>query len=290
MKIFLSWSGEESRKLAAVFRDWIATVIQSAEPWMSEEDIRKGQRWSSELTQRLAEDGYGIIFVTPMNLERPWLMFEAGALAKSLENRVSPLLFGLNKSDLANNPLNMFQATDFTKAEVKRLAQSIASTEASRISEQVIDQSVEAFWEKLKGPCASIIKDMSSEPKHRRVKSLDDSEAIKLIADVVVQLQGKVAKLDSQQGAFLRERAIEFHRRDLDKARSAISQTQEMLNACTEAERQIRLILAESENPALSNAAVLLKGQLAEIRTASMRLFDCVHELCRGAVGPHETL
>ena len=39
MKIFISWSGEQSREMAEALRDWIPDVLPEAEPWMSVADI-----------------------------------------------------------------------------------------------------------------------------------------------------------------------------------------------------------------------------------------------------------
>ncbi len=95
MKLFISWSGEISHKIAVVLRDWIPAVIPSIAPWVSSEDIPKGTRWSTEVAKELANSFSGIICVTPDNIREPWLLFEAGALSGSVEkSRVFPILFG----------------------------------------------------------------------------------------------------------------------------------------------------------------------------------------------------
>ena len=85
MKVFISWSGKRSQALANMLRDWLPNVIQAIKPWMSDVDIDKGSRWSKDIALQLEESKVGIICLTPENLEAPWILFEAGALSKSLE-------------------------------------------------------------------------------------------------------------------------------------------------------------------------------------------------------------
>lgn len=51
MKVFISWSGNKSHKVAMIFREWLPSVIQSLEPYVSSEDIDKGARWSSDIAK-----------------------------------------------------------------------------------------------------------------------------------------------------------------------------------------------------------------------------------------------
>src|SRR5579863_2718491 len=112
MKVFLSWSGELSHKIAIEMRDWLPFVIQSVEPYVSSEDIDKGTRWSIDIAKELENSSFGILCVTPQNLDAPWLNFEAGALSKAFNTAsVSPFLFGLKPSDLKKSPLLQFQST-----------------------------------------------------------------------------------------------------------------------------------------------------------------------------------
>jgi len=121
MKVFISWSGNKSHKVALVFRDWLPSVIQSIEPYVSSEDIDKGARWSTDIAKELEDSTFGILCVTKENLEAPWLSFEAGALSKTMDNSfVSPFLFDIKRSEV-KGPILQFQSTIFQKEDVKKL-------------------------------------------------------------------------------------------------------------------------------------------------------------------------
>jgi hypothetical protein len=100
IKVFISWSGIRSRKIARAIHDWLPYTIQIAEPWMSD-DIQPGARWNAELFQRLIEANVCLVCVTPENADSRWLNFEAGAIARSVEeSRVVPILYGLSAREL----------------------------------------------------------------------------------------------------------------------------------------------------------------------------------------------
>lgn len=111
MKVFLSWSGTRSHQVAKALRSWLPSVIQTLKPWMSDDDIPSGAFWPLTLSQELEQTAFGIICVSPENLDAPWLLFEAGALAKRFDKaHVCPYLFDLGPGALAGNPLQYFQA------------------------------------------------------------------------------------------------------------------------------------------------------------------------------------
>ena len=112
MRVFISWSGARSKRLALQLHDWLKAVVQRSDPWMSERDIEAGQRWNEEISSQLKDTHFGIICLTAENLSAPWLLFEAGALAKALDAaRVIPVLLGVQRADVAY-PLAQFQAVD----------------------------------------------------------------------------------------------------------------------------------------------------------------------------------
>jgi hypothetical protein len=147
MKVFISWSGEKSRKIAEIFRDWLPSVIQAINPWVSASDIKKGARWSADLAKQLEETRFGIICLTQENLQSPWIYFEAGALSKTLDRAfVCPCLYNLEPANLAG-PLVQFQATVIKKSEMKKLVQTMNHAIGNdRLGSAKLDKSFELWW------------------------------------------------------------------------------------------------------------------------------------------------
>ena len=84
-KVFISWSGPLSQKLGEALRNWLPSALQFVKPYFSPEDIEKGAKWGSEIAKELETSNIGVICLTRDNTEKPWILFEAGALSKSLE-------------------------------------------------------------------------------------------------------------------------------------------------------------------------------------------------------------
>ena len=111
--------------LASAFRDWLPAVIQAVKPYFSPDDITKGARWEAEIAKELDDSSVGLICLTSDNLEAPWIMFEAGALAKQLDKaRVCPIVFGIAPTDV-KDPLAQFQASRFDRDEIKKVVKMI---------------------------------------------------------------------------------------------------------------------------------------------------------------------
>lgn len=170
MRVFISWSGESSRQIAEALRWWLPSVIQAIKPYFSPDDITKGSRWSSEIAVELQECKVGLIVLTPKNLDAAWVMFEAGALSKSVATgRVCPMLFGVEPSDV-KGPLVQFQATPFAKDEVKKTVKMMnQELGGAGLTGDVLDSVFEMWWPKLDERIASAmaIEDEEAKPAAR---------------------------------------------------------------------------------------------------------------------------
>lgn len=168
-KVFLTWSGTKSRQLSQALREWLPQVIQNLEPWMSDSDLDKGSRWASEISGQLEQAQIGIICLTPENIEKPWINFEAGALSKQLErSRVCPYLLGLSHSDLTF-PLAQFNATIADSRETLKMLQSINKMMGEYgLPEQTLNSSFTMWWPELEARINQIAKDDEAVTKPER--------------------------------------------------------------------------------------------------------------------------
>lgn len=161
MKVFISWSGDLSRKLAEVFRSWIPAVLQTVRPYFTPDDVEKGARWGQEISKELEASSVGIFCLTSENLEAPWIMFEAGALAKQLDkSRVCPILFGRVENTDLKGPLVQFQAATFSKLEIKKLLATINSQSAEgKLEATTLDKVFEMWWPQLDKEIARVLEE-----------------------------------------------------------------------------------------------------------------------------------
>lgn len=190
MKLFISWSGEFSKKVAECLSIWIPTIIQTVDVFYSPDDIAKGENWSSRLSDELEQSNFGIVCLTSENVLAPWIHFEAGALSKVANSRVSAIMLGISPSDV-KGPLARFQNTAFNREDFHRLFLSINSSHETPLKQAVLDHAFDNSWEKLERDITAIIEEYSScspvpTPEASQSNEHDSSgEAIQEILSIV---------------------------------------------------------------------------------------------------------
>lgn len=147
MKIFISWSGQYSKEWAEILKDWIKCTLQASDPWISSQDIDKGSLWFSEISDQLKETKVGIVCLTKGNKEKPWILFESGALARGLSsNRVCTFLINLKPSDL-EGPLSQFNHTLPDADGMKSLLITInKELGESALEDSILEQIFDVYW------------------------------------------------------------------------------------------------------------------------------------------------
>lgn len=159
MKIFISWSGPRSHEVAKLLKDWIQCVIQASEPWLSSDDIDKGSIWFNEITNTLASTQHGIVCLTKENIDRPWILFESGALTKGLStSRVFTFLADLEPKDI-RGPLAQFNHTSPKRESVYRLIVSINKELGDKaLKDAILQNAFDTYWLQLEDKLAAILE------------------------------------------------------------------------------------------------------------------------------------
>ncbi|OLO32293.1 hypothetical protein PZ61_0218365 [Streptomyces sp. MNU77] len=142
---------------AETLRDWLPYMNPAIKPFVSSQDISKGDRGLGKIANELQGSIYGIVCVTRENQAAPWVNFESGALSRELDESVlAPFLVDLSVKDFSG-PIAQFQATESeSKDDVWALVKSInakceESVEADRL-EVVFDR----FWGDLDGALSEV--------------------------------------------------------------------------------------------------------------------------------------
>jgi TIR domain len=186
MKVFISWSGERSKAIAEALHGWLPLVLHYTTPWLSQADIEAGQRWAEQVAKELEGCNFGILCVTKENVASPWVLFEAGALAKSMqESRVIPLLLDLDFRDITG-PLAQFQAKKLDKSGFSEVVFSLNQSAQQPVPEDRVKQLFEALWPELEKKISQIPKTISTA-KHARSQP-----------EILEELVSSVRTLDSR--------------------------------------------------------------------------------------------
>jgi hypothetical protein len=176
MKLFIGWSGERSHQMALALRDWLPLVLYHVESWVSETDIAAGERWAQSIGKELEASNFGIMCLTRENVSSQWIVFEAGSLAKSLEDgRVIPLLLDLEFSEITG-PLAQFQAKKADRDGLSEVAKATNKAAPEPVEEAKVAQLFDALWPQLEGRLASIPQPTgatkTSRPQHEILEEL----------------------------------------------------------------------------------------------------------------------
>nr|WP_319491663.1 TIR domain-containing protein [uncultured Desulfobacter sp.] len=199
MKIFVSWSGEISREVAKLLKKWLPRSLSDIELFVSEVDIKAGERWAGVLSNELSVRQYAIVCLTSDNAESAWLNFEAGAISKIInESYVAPFLFNVEISNI-DGPLSQFQAKKATLEGYKDLLKSINSLIDKPKPESEIEETLEIFWPKIKEELENANQNGNIDKVSRDTKSIlsDVIFSINDLREQVTTIENKVSPTSS---------------------------------------------------------------------------------------------
>ena len=186
-------------------------TLSYVKPWVSDKDIGAGDRWAQSIAGELEAANFGIICITPENLQSEWILFEAGALSKSmLDAKVIPLLFGLELSDLSG-PLSQFQAQKADLPGMLEVVRAINGVADGAVSADIVSRSVPALWPTLD---AELVKIPATRPDEKHIRP--QHEILEELVSGVRGLSVRMREFDSEHSDFerrTRRRRMRFHPR-----------------------------------------------------------------------------
>lgn len=171
VEVFISWSGDRSKRVAEAMQEWLVSVIQTIEkPWMSS-DIPAGARWGDDLARQLKNAKIGILCMTSENIESMWIHFEAGALSQTVATPFAcPYLLDLEPTSL-KGPLVGFQANRADEEGTRHLVLTLNNALAEKsLPQERVTNSFEKWWPDLKQKLNQISQLSAEKSKPQRSK------------------------------------------------------------------------------------------------------------------------
>lgn len=206
MKVFMSWSGQRSHALADALHDWMPLVLHYVEAWLSQADIEAGQRWADQVAKELEASNFGILCITKENVASPWVLFEAGALAKSMQgSRVIPFLLDLEFSDITG-PLAQFQAKKVDRNGVFEVVHSLNQLAQNPVPDDRVRQLFDALWPELEKKVLAIPQS-TGPAKHARPQA----EVMEELVASVRTLDGRFREFGEDSPRSYRSKYRRFH-------------------------------------------------------------------------------
>ena len=174
--------------------DWIKCVLQASQPWISTRHIERGSLWFSEINEKLRDVSVGIVCLTQENKNKPWILFETGALAKGLSgNRVCTFLVDLAPTDLVD-PLAQFNHTLPTKDSVRELVKTLNICMGDNsLEDRVLEKIFETYWPNFQ---EEFSKALDANPQNETIAPRKDKDILAEILENTRALGRRVGALE----------------------------------------------------------------------------------------------
>lgn len=139
---------------------------------------------------------FGILCLTEENVKSPWLLFEAGALAKAIEEgAVCPYLFDLEVSQITG-PLDQFQARKAEKASTLEMVLDISKRNPDPSDKSLLSKRFTAFWPELDTALTKIPR----EPRTPKTQGESHAPA-RSEPEILEELVARIRNMDRRFGS-----------------------------------------------------------------------------------------
>jgi hypothetical protein len=173
MRIFTSWSGDRSKAAALGLKSLLQDLFEEAVQVFVSEHITPGEAWAQRLGTELEQSEFGILCLTRDNWQSPWLLFEAGAIAKKFaSSRVVPYLIDELPPASDRSPLAQFQHVRADREGTYRLVESINSIRDNPKPNDRLERSFAKWWPDLEQTLKTVQGSNPAQPPARSDREL----------------------------------------------------------------------------------------------------------------------
>jgi len=210
------------------------------------------------MARELDETRVGIICLTPENLNAPWILFEAGALSKTLEETyVCPYLLDVRPADL-KGPLAQFQAATAEEEDTRKVVQTINRALGDEaLAEERVNKAFERWWPELEGELTDIVP-VEGVPKAQRSER-------EILEEVLVSVRA------------VERQVIEGRKRQ--EQPTAETRTSPSKRERAELHRRLSELEHMSQDLRHEQEALLLEGNLNDARIVGQHLAEVEQQL-----------
>jgi len=192
MRIFTSWSGDRSKAAALGLKSLLQDLFEETVQVFVSDHIAPGEAWAQRLSSELEQSEFGILCLTRDNWQSPWLLFEAGAIAKKFaSSRVVPYLIDELPPTSDRSPVAQFQHVRADREGTFRLVESINTIRENPKASDRLTRSFEKWWPDLEQTLRTV---QASNPAQPPVRS--DRELLEAILQRVDSLSRHEPRVD----------------------------------------------------------------------------------------------
>ncbi|MFB9886267.1 TIR domain-containing protein [Balneatrix alpica] len=170
--------------------------------------IEYGVEWYPTIMGQLDNASDVVCLLTPMSLERPWILYEAGVARGKLNTPVHGVAIGVPLSKAATGPFAQFQNCgddeESLTSLVMQLVDRIPNSEPDR---EVVKFQVAAFKAKIE----TILSARKESSQVSSPDEVEDNNVVKMFEEVKVMFQDLPRHIERRLDPEVREE--EFHRR-----------------------------------------------------------------------------
>src|SRR5664279_3610045 len=157
MRIFASWSGDRSKRAALALKSLLQDLFEDGVKVFVSDHIGPGEVWAQRIGTELEQSEFGILCLSHDNYQAPWLLFEAGAIAKKFgASRVVPYLIDELPADAERSPLAQFQNVYADREGTYRLVEAINNIRETPKAPDRLDRSFARWWVDLEDTLKSL--------------------------------------------------------------------------------------------------------------------------------------